>query len=264
MKTRRPPTGTQAVLRAIRLLKTFTREHPERGLSELCAKLGLAKTTAHRLLGALESEGLVERSPATGGYRLGPGVIALGAQALITSDLRSLARPELDRLAAESGETATLEVLMDDRMLILDEVAGRHLVAAAATVGTHWPIHATSTGKAVLAAMPEERRREHLSTALSRHTSATIVAAAAFRRELERVRELGYATAIEELEEGAVAVGAAFCGRDGEPLGAVSVGGPAARLDRRSIPRLGALVAAAARRLTERCEQIWPETGTIP
>ncbi len=263
MKTRRPPSGTQAVLRAIRLLKTFTRERPERGLSELCDELGLAKTTAHRLLGALESEGLVERSPATGSYRLGPGVIALGAQALTTSDLRSLARPELERLAAESGETATLEVLMDDRMLILEEVAGRHLVAAAATVGTHWPVHATSTGKAVLAAMPEARRRLHLPARLPRHTSATLVDAAAFERELARVRERGYATAIGELEEGAVAVGAAFCGRDGEPLGAVSVGGPAARLDRRSIPRLGALVVAAARRLTARCEQIWPETGPL-
>jgi DNA-binding IclR family transcriptional regulator len=226
--TRTAPEGTQAVLRAIRLLKSFSRERPELSLSELGTDL--SKTTAHRLLAALESEGLVTRDPGRGTYRLGPTIIALGTQALMSNDLRALAQPELESLAAETGETATLEVLTDRRVLIVSEVPGRQLVTVAAEVGTRWPLHATSTGKAILAALSEEERRSMIAEPLERRTARTIVDPAELARELDRVAVRGYATVIEELASGAAAVAVAITDSLGRVLGAISLGGPVNRL----------------------------------
>ena len=146
MKPTRPPQGAQAALRAVRLLKLFTNERPEMSLAELSRASGLNKTTTHRLLRALQSESLIDRNPATSAYSLGAGLMALGVQALASSDLRRRVRPVLRNLARETGETATLEVPFEDSMLILDEVAGRHVLGAAGNIGTRWPIQATSTG----------------------------------------------------------------------------------------------------------------------
>jgi len=104
---RHAPQGAQAVLRAVAILKAFSEERPELSLSELAHDLDLTRTTTHRLLAALESEGLVERTVRGGGFRLGPAAISLGHRALRTSDLRARIRPILARLAAESGETGT-------------------------------------------------------------------------------------------------------------------------------------------------------------
>ena len=159
MATAKPPQGAQAALRAIRLLKLFTASNPEMGLLEISERAGLNKTTTHRLLQALSSEAMVERDEAHGTYRLGAGMMALGVQALSSSDLRIRVRPMLKQLARETGETATLEVPIDTSMLILDEVAGSHFVGAAGNVGTRWPLHATSTGKALVAFDDQVRAR---------------------------------------------------------------------------------------------------------
>ena len=145
------PQGAQSALRAIRLLKLFTAEQPQLRLAELSELAGLNKTTTHRLLQALHSESMLDRDPSSGAYRLGPAVMALGVQALTSDNLRLKARPLLKGLAAETGETATLEIPVEDTMLILDEISGGHRIAAGGNVGTRWAMHATSTGKAIIA-----------------------------------------------------------------------------------------------------------------
>ncbi|MEC7859923.1 MAG: IclR family transcriptional regulator, partial [Pseudomonadota bacterium] len=151
MKDRKPPKGAQAALRAVRLLKLFSLEKPDLTLTQLSNGANLNKTTTHRLLRALQSENLVQRNSITGRYSLGTGLMALGVQALSSSDLRRRARPILKLLARDTGETAQLEVPVEDGMLILDEVTGRHVVAATGNIGTSWPMHATSSGKAYIA-----------------------------------------------------------------------------------------------------------------
>ena len=151
MRKTTAPKGAQAALRAIRLLKLFTIVKPELSLTQVSVSADLNKTTAHRLLRALESESLIQRNSITGRYSLGAGLMALGVQALSSSDLRRRARPILKLLARDTGETAQLEVPVQDGMLILDEVTGRHVVTATGNIGTHWPIHATSSGKAYMA-----------------------------------------------------------------------------------------------------------------
>ncbi len=249
MTKRQAPEGTQAVIRAVHLLKAFTRDRPEQTLAELSSAMGLTKTTAHRLLTALESEGLVARNPVTRAYRLGPAILALGSQALVTNDLRAVVEPELRGLAARTGETATLEVPLEGSMLILAEVPGKYLVTVAAELGTRWPMHATSTGKAYLAALPEEERRALLVPPLARLTQATIVDVEQLERELEQVRERGFATATEEIEAGASAVGAVLRNSLGTPVAAISLGGLASRLKSRRMQTLGRELAAVAARL---------------
>ena len=151
MKTNNPPKGAQAALRAVRLLKLFSLEKPDLTLTQLSQGADLNKTTTHRLLRALQSESLVQRNSVTGRYSLGAGLMALGVQALSSSDLRRRARPILKLLARDTGETAQLEVPVEGGMLIIDEVTGRHVVAASGNIGTSWPMHATSSGKAYIA-----------------------------------------------------------------------------------------------------------------
>ena len=249
MKSRYP--GTQAVSRAVGLLKAFTPEAPELRLQELCSGQGLNKTTAYRLLKALEAEGMVERAPAGDAWRLGPEIVALGSRALGGVDLRATAREELRALAAETRETVTLEVLAGADTLILDEAMGGHVIGTMPSVGTRWPAHATSTGKALLAALSAEGRAALLPARLARPTPRTIGERSALERELQRVASRGYATSIEELEPGFVAVAAVVRSSAGQPLGAISVGGPRSRIGVR-LEALGRRVSAVAARLSAR------------
>src|SRR3970282_1195809 len=147
--------GAQAVARAIAVLKAFTDSNPQLTLAEITRATRLNRATAYRLLAALEKEGWVARNKESEACRLGPEAITLGARALRANDLRSVSRAELEALAQAAGETATLEVLADGEVLILDEVHGHHLVGSTPSIGTRWPAHATSTGKVLLAHLPE-------------------------------------------------------------------------------------------------------------
>lgn len=248
----RPYPGTQAVLRAVRLLKAFTPAQPERGLAELARQVGLHKTTAYRLLTALASEGMVERAAGGEAFRLGPELLALGSRAGASSQLRAAARPELLALAAATRETATLEVLAGRDVLILDEVMGGHVVGTVPSVGTRWPAHATSTGKALLAQARAEAIGAYLRGSLAAPTGRTITDREALLRELGRVRERGYAVSGEELEEGFVAVGAAVHGPDGSAVAAISLGGPRSRLTATRVAALARRLPAAALRISGR------------
>ena len=179
-----------------------------------------------RLLGALENEGMVARDGSSGTYRLGPQVISLGASALSTTDLRSIAHDELMRLAEESGETATLEILTDTDVVVLDEVQGRFLFGATPEIGRSWPAHATSTGKVLLALthpMPALPR-------LIRFSARTITTRSELERELARVRHNGFAIAVDELEPGLVAMAAPVHNHLGYVVAALSLNGPGTRL----------------------------------
>lgn len=247
MTQTRPPQGAQAALRAVRLLKLFTNERPEMSLAELSRASGLNKTTTHRLLRALQSESLIDRNPATSSYSLGAGLMALGVQALASSDLRRRVRPVLRTLARETGETATLEVPFEDSMLILDEVAGNHVLGSAGNIGTRWPIHATSTGKVWLAF--DETGIDRLGETLKALTANTLTDKAALQPQLAEIRRRGYAITVDEIEEGFTAVATIIRGVLGDVQGALSIGGPTQRLTAARRNELGTVLGRAAQRL---------------
>jgi len=247
MTQTRPPQGAQAALRAVRLLKLFTNERPEMSLAELSRASGLNKTTTHRLLRALQSESLIDRNPATSSYSLGAGLMALGVQALASSDLRRRVRPVLRTLARETGETATLEVPFEDSMLILDEVAGNHVLGSAGNIGTRWPIHATSTGKVWLAF--DETGIDRLGETLKPLTANTVTDKDALLPQLAEIRRRGYAITVDEIEEGFTAVATIIRGVLGDVQGALSIGGPTQRLTAARRNELGTVLNRAAQRL---------------
>jgi len=248
-----PYSGTQAVRRAVALLKSFSDARPEQSLAELAGATRLHKTTAFRLLSALSAEGLVARVPDAETYRLGPEAIALGTRALRASDLRSLARPFLQDLVGRTGESCTIETLVEGDVFILDEQHRRESPLPTPSVGTRWPAHATSTGKVLLASLPDAALATRLVAPLARRARKTIRSLAALRRELRQVRARGYAIAVDELEDGYTALAAPVQDHDGRVVAALSVGGPGVRLPRERvralIPELLQVAAALSRTL---------------
>jgi DNA-binding IclR family transcriptional regulator len=251
-------SGAQAVERAIAVLQTLGDSPWELGLAELSSELALNKTTVLRLLGALERSGFVSRDILHHSYRLGPSLIRLGTQARRSVGLHEAARPLLESLAASTGEAVTLEVLAGEEVLILDEVRGRYLLGSSPEVGTHWPAHATSTGKVLLAAARFEAGSAHrvASSAprgrLHRLTPNTITSRAVLDRELEKIWRVGFAVASGELEIGFVAVGAPIHNAEGRVVAAIGLSGPKARIHSHGVAQLAVLIRHAADRVSER------------
>ena len=243
--------GAQAVSRAIALLKAFDDAHAEWSLAEISDYVNLNRATTHRLLAALESEGLIQRNT-TGHYRLGHELIGLGGCAMRASELREAARPELETLARETGETAVLEVLAKRHTLIIDEVSDRDPLGISQDIGARLPIHATSTGKLLLAHRPPAEIDEHLQGALAAVTPRTITDPAALRAQLDEIVARGYAVADGELDVGFIAVAAPVYDAGRAVVAAVSVGGPALRIPPERRPEIVASLQVTARRISRR------------
>jgi DNA-binding IclR family transcriptional regulator len=244
--------GAQSVSRAIALLKAFSDAQPEWMLGDLAGHLGLNKATAHRLLAALEAEQFIERNERTGGYRLGPELIALGGCAMRSNDLRSVSRPLLEELAAATGETTTLEVLSGAEVVVVDEVSSRHLLGMSQDVGARLPAHATSTGKLLVAFGGEPGEERLLSGPLVATAAGTVVEPALLRRHFAQIRSQGYAVTQDELEGGFAAIAAPVRDNSGAVVAAVSVGGPSSRLGEDALARAIELTTAAAAEISTR------------
>lgn len=246
--------GTQSIDRALSVLSAFDDHHPTLSLIELVERLDLNKTTAFRILTALEHAGYIDKT-ANGDYRLGSELIALGGRAARANPLRDAAHIHLQDLTRRTGETTTLEVIRRDErdepfMLVIDEVLGKHLVGITQYIGTRLPIHATSTGKAVLAYLAPDARADYLRFPLPTLTHHTVTSEVDFLAELERACQQGYALVGGELEEGLVAVGAPIFDTNGQPIAAISLVGPSVRLSRGLAVELAADVVHTAQAIS--------------
>ncbi len=247
MNQAKPYAGTQSVVRALRLLKLFHGATPEISFAELRERSGLNRSTAFRLLTALESEGLIEKNATSDGYRLGPQIAALGRRAVADGDLCELARREMEALSVRTNETVTLEVLAEADVKIVAEARGDHVLGSAPSVGTTWPAHATSTGKVLWAAASEEDRERFLSRRLAAMTANTRTTRKQLEIELETARVRGFAVSIEELEPGYVAVAVPVFDARGTVIAALSVGGPVQRLSPAQLSSVALDLGVAAR-----------------
>ncbi len=147
--------AVRSVDRAASLLLALGECQGEAGVTELARRLGLHKSTASRLLATLQRRGLVEQDDETGKYRLGLVVIRLAERAERTLDLRSIAMPELERLARLTHETTGLGVLDGDQLLTVAQADGPNLIAVGDWTGRTTPLHCVASGKVLLAAMAE-------------------------------------------------------------------------------------------------------------
>jgi DNA-binding IclR family transcriptional regulator len=199
----------------------------ELGTNEIARRTGINASTVSRLLATLASARFVEHVPGSGRYRLSLRLIELGNAVLGRLDLRSLARPHLQALVRETGETATLSAPGEHDAITVDFAHSSSVVQSVAQLGRPSIGHATAAGKVMLSFGDLELPAEPF-TAYTRHTITTRTALV---EELSRVRERGYADAREEREEGLAAIAAPVWDSSGELAGIVGVQGPAPRFD---------------------------------
>jgi DNA-binding IclR family transcriptional regulator len=235
----------QSVDRAVSILEILARRG-EAGVTELAVELGVHKSTAFRLVAVLEARGLVEQTADRGKYRLGFGVVRLAGAATVQLDLGRESREVCERLAAELGDTVNMAIFADAYAINISQARGTAAVSSHNWIGQRTPLHATSSGKVLLAFQPAALRTQLLARPLRRLTPHTITDHKRLREELLAVREQGWASTSEEFEIGLNAVAAPVFGQDGTVVAAVSVSGPSYRLAAESFPEVAHLVVAAA------------------
>ncbi|MER6030278.1 IclR family transcriptional regulator [Streptomyces sp. NPDC001851] len=244
-------SAVQSVDRAVSVLEILAR-HGEAGVTEIAEELDVHKSTAFRLLGVLENRGLVAQAKDRGKYYLGAGVLRLAGAAAVRLDISQEGVPVCREVADELGETVNIAVLDEDAAVNIMQARGTASVTAQNWLGRRTPLHATSSGKVLLAHMPPTLREGLLARSLPRFTDRTITGAAMLRAELEAVVEQGYGVTIEELELGLAAVAAPVRAHDGKVIAAISVSGPVYRLNPDRLPEVAKRTVAAGAELSRR------------
>lgn len=244
-------SAVQSVDRAVSVLEILAR-HGEAGVTEIADELDVHKSTAFRLLGVLENRGLVAQAKDRGKYYLGGGVLRLAGAAAVRLDISQEGVPVCREVADELGETVNIAVLDDDAAVNIMQARGTASVTAQNWLGRRTPLHATSSGKVLLAHMPPTLREGFLARTLPRFTERTITGTSTLRAELEAVVEQGYGITVEELELGLAAVAAPVRSHDGKVIGAISVSGPVYRLNTDRLPEVAKRTVAAGAELSRR------------
>ncbi len=241
----------QSVDRAAAILEILARDG-EAGVTEVARELGVHKSTASRLLAALDRRELVTQDAVRGKFRLGAGIVRLAGAASRRLDVVQESRPVCRALAQEVGETVNLAILSGRDALYLDQVAGPAALSPHNWAGQRIPLHATSDGKVLLAYLPEADLAECLTPPLARFTDRTSTDAEDFPRLLAEVRRQGYATAVDELEAGLTAIAAPVRNAEGAVVASISASGPSFRIPPGRIPVLAAAVRRAAAEVSRR------------
>ncbi len=241
----------QVLDRAIALFEALSNESGGLTLIELSEKMGLHRSTIYRLLMVLERNRYVTKNASTGKFFLGFRFFELASKVIRNSDPAREARPHLEKLVAEVGETAHLCVLDEGEVLYLAKVEGARAVRAPSIIGRRYPVHCGGAGKALLAHVPPEVLDDILKRkGLPQFTRSTIATPAQMKIELQRIRERGYSVDDEEYEEGLRCVGAPVRDYTGNVIAAISVAAPAFRLTPNDVPVVAKAVMEAASQLS--------------
>ncbi|MEV6940473.1 IclR family transcriptional regulator [Streptomyces sp. NPDC051172] len=244
--------GVQSVDRAVSVLEILA-QRGEAGVSEVAGEIDVHKSTAFRLLGALEARGLVEQTAERGKYRLGFGIVRLAGAVTGRLDITQQGRPVCERLSEEIGETVNIAVLQEHYAVNLYQVRGPGAVGTHNWVGQLTPVHATSSGKILLAHLsPEERSDVLAASGLQKLTPHTLTVRAKLEKDLTAARERGYAVTLEELEIGLHAMAAPIRSRDGEVIAALSASGPAYRFTEERMHGLAPVLLKGAEEISHR------------
>jgi IclR family transcriptional regulator, acetate operon repressor len=243
-----PTQGTTAVDRSAELLlRVLESAHPV-ALTDLAAASGIPKSTASRLVSALERRGLIEQDGERGRLRPGPAILRVAERGMLERNVVELARPSLDALAEASGETINLAVPARDGVEHLAQVDSRHFLGTGQWLGRVVDYHCTAVGKVFMAF----GRATLPARPLARHAPDTITDPGRLRSELDSVRVHEYATAVEELEPGLAAMAAPVRGASGEVVAALSITGPSLRMTPQRILELQPILIFEANRLSQR------------
>jgi DNA-binding IclR family transcriptional regulator len=244
-------TKLSSVANAILLLKAFSDDHSELGISALAQRLHLAKSTVHRLASTLVEAGMLEQS-ASGQYRLGLAVFELGSLVRRKLDLSFEAKPWLMTLREQTGETVDLSILDHDGVVCVNFLESQKVNRISSGIGLRKPVHCTAEGKVLIAFQPPQVIERIIAAAHQRRTPRTLMDPAALREELAKVRARGYAIDDEEYEVGVRSIAAPVRDDTGSSVAAVGVTGPAQRLTKNRLAIIGRHVDAAAKAISLR------------
>lgn len=247
-----PRTRLSSVANAMRLVKAFSDDNFEIGVSDLAKRLGLAKSTVHRLASTLVRERFLERSAGDGKYRPGLLLFELGSLVRRKMDVSAEARPMLKSLQDRTGETVHLAVLDDHSVLYINRIESRRAIRMGFGLGVRAPLHCTAPGKALLAFQPEEFIAETIARGLPRRTPGTITHPQAFRQELAVIRARGYALEDEEIEAGLRSIATVVRNDTGRVIASIGIAGPAHRLTKRVLLSYARDLVAAAEAVSQR------------
>jgi DNA-binding IclR family transcriptional regulator len=233
------PYQLQGLDRVVSILDLLGASDDSLSLADICQRMDLRKSTAHRALMALERTGMIERAPGNR-YRLGLKLYDMGNRAVEQIDLRSRVHPYLRKLALGVNEIVHLGVLHKTRVVYIDKIEPiNRRVCISSRTGTSNPVYSTSLGKAIMAYLsPEEIAALAAKIHFNVFTSKTLTSKQELLDALERVRRRGYAVDDEEMEIGTRCVGAPVLDRTGRAIAAVSVSGSASRLAAHCVPAI--------------------------
>jgi IclR family KDG regulon transcriptional repressor len=243
----------KSLVKALSILEVLAEEEPPYTLTQLSRRLHLHVSTVHRLLVNLVRQGFVEDDPVSGGYQLSYRVLRMGLRVLDRLDFRRVAQPLLRDLNLRTKETVHLAILQEGQAISIEKFGSPQPVGLDARLGGAMPLHCTGVGKTLLAYQSDELLNQLAQApGLTRMTSHTITGLAPLRRELERIREQGYALDQEEAVDGLRCVAGPVFNHAGQIVAAFSVAGPAARLTGARVPEIAQMVRETSQRISYR------------
>ncbi|MED4988048.1 IclR family transcriptional regulator [Parageobacillus toebii] len=235
---------------ALRLLNLFSMDETELSIADISKRLNIGKSTTHRLLQTLKSEGFIKKDPKTNLYSLGTSLLAMKKIILSRFSICQIAFPFLKELVNLSGESAHIATLWDTDIIYLNKLECDHPVRLLSYIGKRNPAFCTSSGQAILAYQSKDTIENVIKKGLTPFTSKTITSPQKFLEKLSRIKQQGYALSMEELHEGVASISAPIWNRNGEVRYSVSIAGPIQRINENSVPHLAQLVVKTAKLLS--------------
>jgi IclR family transcriptional regulator, acetate operon repressor len=258
-KARHVTAQVQSLTRGLNILEALAKTDGGITLTDLAHRVSLPPSTTHRLLSTLEKMGYVYQAGNLGLWYVGLHAFTVGAGFLANRDFVGESHAYMRRLMEQSGETANLAILDGTEAVFIAQVQCHEMMRILVKIGGRVPLHASGVGKALFAALPDEQIDAILKVkGLPRITPHTIVAPETMWAALKVIRHRGYSFDDEEHAPGTRCVAATIYDEHAEPLGAISLAGPASRLPDERIKQLGPIVAHIAEELTHKLGGRWP------
>lgn len=263
--TKRPRENTgqvQSLCRALNILNVIADHETGLTMTDIAQRANLPLSTTHRLLTTLQHERYVRFDNEQSLWMMGVQAFIIGNAFVRSRDVIASSRPHMMDLMERSGETVNLAVPDQGECIYLTQVECRQMMRVQAKPGSRVPMHSSAVGKALLAAMPQEKAKKFLAMReLERGTDKTVVDFKSLCHELDEVREKGFARDDEEHCVGLRCVASVIYDEFGQPLAAVSLSGPLARIGDERFPELGALVKQTARDITQAMGGLVPQVN---
>lgn len=251
------PEFLSTLERGLRVLKAFDEDHPEMTLSEVAAKTGLPPAVARRCLITLVELGYVGQHERK--FLLRPAVLTIGSAFLASMQIEQVVLPPLQNLRDQTGDSASLAVLSGPEILYVAHVSTDRRFRVAANVGTRFPFHATSLGKALAAHLPEAEREELLDGApFQRFTERTVTDRAAMAERLDLIATRGYDSALDELDYGIVSVAVPVFGQGKRVIASINCSTSTTRISQDELVRTRLPLLRAAAGEIESALRRWP------